>query len=260
MDIAGDFSVLLGSYGTFYLQGIAATILLSIVGTFGGLALGIFLAFGKKLQPKGKRVSVQLWQWPIKVFCQAYSIILRGTPMMVQAILFKYGTQMLGVKWTEILQGVPVFNGWMVAGLIVITLNTTAYMGEIIQAGLNGVDKGQVEGARSLGMNDLQILFHVTLPQAIRNSIPTIGNEWIVNIKDSSVLNVISVAELYFMGNSAASKGYRYFASYLIIALIYLTLTLIATGILKMVEFKMDGKKSKFRFINVLFHYKTKEA
>jgi putative lysine transport system permease protein len=134
-----------------------------------------------------------------KDFCHGYSILIRGTPMMVQAMIFKYGCQALGVNWNSIAQGVEVFDGWFYAGIIVITFNTAAYMAEIVNSGLNGIDKGQIEGAASLGLSPFQTLMKVSLPQAIRNSIPTIGNEWIVNIKDSSVLNVIGVSELYFM-------------------------------------------------------------
>ena len=105
-------------------------------------------------------------------------------------------------------------------------------------------------------MTDMQTLFNITLPQAIRNSIPTIGNEWIVNIKDSSVLNVIAVSELYWQASSAASKNYQYMATYIIIAVIYLLLTLVATFILKFIAFKLDGNKIKTVFSNFLFHFK----
>jgi putative lysine transport system permease protein len=176
-----------------------------------------------------------------------YSAIVRGTPMMVQALLFKYGCMMMGVNWNNILPGIDVFNGWMVAGLIVITLNTAAYMGEVVLSGLNGVDKGQSEGARSLGLSSSQTLWSVVLPQALRNAIPTIGNEWIVNIKDSSVLNVIGVAELYFAAYNAANDSYAFMASYLIIAIIYFILTLLSNLVLKIVGVKLEGKRL-FRF------------
>lgn len=251
-----DISSLLSKYGSFYLNGTLATIVLSLVGTFGGLFLGIFLAFGKTLNTKDCLWYHKLYKCPIKWLCNLYSLVIRGTPMMVQAMLFKYGSQMIGINWNDILKGVNTWNGWLIAGLIVITLNTAAYMGEIVISGLNGVDKGQVEGAKALGMTDMQTLFNITLPQAIRNSIPTIGNEWIVNIKDSSVLNVIAVSELYWQASSAASKNYQYMATYIIIAVIYLLLTLVATFILKFIAFKLDGNKVKTVFSNFLFHFK----
>lgn len=250
-----EIGYLLNNYSRLYWYGIFATIVLSLVGTFGGLFLGVFLAFGKKLD-----TSKKPWLWPIKGLCNIYSVVIRGTPMMVQAMIFKYGCQLLGVNWNNVLPGVNTFNGWLIAGLIVIVLNTTAYMGEIIQAGLNGVDNGQIEGAKSLGMTPMQTLFNVSLPQALRNSIPTIGNEWIVNIKDSSVLNVISVSELFWQANAAASKNYMYMATYVIIACIYLILTLLSTGILKIVELGLDGKLTKFSISSLFFHYRHKEA
>lgn len=249
-----EISKLLEGYFSFYLSGTLATIVLSLVGTFGGLFLGIFLAFGKKLESKGKPWYVRLWQTPVKWICSIYSVVIRGTPMMVQAMLFKYGCQALGLNWNNVLRGVDTWNGWLIAGLIVITLNTAAYMGEIIQSGLNGVDKGQLEGARSLGLSEVQTLFHVLLPQALRNAIPTIGNEWVVNIKDSSVLNVISVSELFLEAQAAASRNYFYMGTYFIIAVIYLVLTLIATGILKLVEFRLDGRKIRFSLKDLFFH------
>lgn len=246
-----QFQELLDQYGSFYLNGALATIVLSIVGTFGGLFFGIFLAFGKSLHVKNDPWYKKIWKYPIKGLCQVYSAVIRGTPMMVQAMIFKYGCQFLfNLNWEKILPEVNTWNGWMIAGLIVITLNTTAYMGEIVQAGLNGVDKGQIEGAKSLGMNDLQILWYITLPQAIKNAIPTIGNEWIVNIKDSSVLNVIGVTELYWYATRAASSNFYYIATYLIIAVIYLCMTLAVAGILKYIAFKMSGKKF------TMFHFK----
>ena len=253
MDLFGDISYLLSNYFNFYLIGLASTCILSIIGTVFGLGFGMFLGLGKnmKISYRDKWYN-KLYKYPIIWICNIYSTVIRGTPMIVQALIFKYGCQALGVNWNLILPGVPVLDGWLIAGLIVITLNTTAYMGEIVRAGLNGVDAGEIEGARSLGMSSFQTMVTVALPQAIRNSLPTIGNEWIVNIKDSSVLNVIGLTELFFQANAAASKNYKYMATYIIVASIYLILTLAATGILKLVERKMDGKKFKFSF----FHFR----
>jgi ABC-type amino acid transport system permease subunit len=99
----------------------------------------------------------------IKGISHGYSILIRGTPMMVQAMIFKYGCQALGVNWNSIAQGVQVFDGWFYAGIIVITFNTAAYMGEIVNSGLNGIDKGQLEGAASLGLSPFQTLMKVSL-------------------------------------------------------------------------------------------------
>lgn len=243
MNFFEDVGYLLNNYWSIYLSGFASTLILSVFGTVVGLIIGIFLAFGRNIPVLG---------W----FCKGYSVIIRGTPMMVQALIFKYFCQIvLKINFNNILPTLNVFNGWLIAGLFVITFNTAAYMCEIVRSGLNGVDNGQIEGARSLGMTNFQTLIHVTLPQALRNSLPTIGNEWIVNIKDSSVLNIIGVTELFFQAEASASDNYKYIAAYLLVALIYLVMTLGATGLLKLAELKMDGKKIKFS----LFHFRNKE-
>lgn len=249
-----DIGYLLSHYGMSFLLGSLSTIILSIIGTFGGLLLGILLAFGERVSvKKSDRFLAKAWRYTVIYLCRGYSVLIRGTPMMVQAMIFKYGCQALGVNWNSIASGIEVFDGWFFAGMIVITFNTAAYMGEIIKSGLNAVDRGQLEGAASLGLSPWQTLFHVTLPQAIRNSIPTIGNEWVVNIKDSSVLNVIGVSELYFMSGQAANKNYMFMASYLIIAAIYLVLTLCTSLLLRFAEKKMDANEPVFPF----FHYRT---
>ena len=229
------------------IAGILSTLILSIVGTGVGLILGIFIAYGKNLtiRPNTNKF-VAFWIHVLRGFCTVYSVVLRGTPMMVQALIFKYGCAALGLNWDNIrFSGAinNVLNGWFLAGLIVITFNTAAYMAEIVQSGLNGVDKGQVEGARSLGMKSSQTSISIILPQAIRNALPTIGNELIVNIKDSSVLNVIATTELYYRIGKISVRTYAYLEGYALLAIIYLIMTLLAAFVLKLIEKKLDGQK-----------------
>ena len=227
--------------------GILSTLILSIFGTVVGLILGVFIAYGKnmKIRPTTNKF-VAFWIHIIRGFCTIYSVVLRGTPMMVQALIFKYGCAALGLNWDNIrFNGAinNVLNGWFLAGLVVITFNTAAYMAEIVQSGLNGVDKGQVEGARSLGMKSSETSVFVILPQAIRNALPTIGNELIVNIKDSSVLNVIATTELYYRIGKISVRTYAYLEGYALLAVIYLLMTLLAAFVLKLIEKKLDGQK-----------------
>lgn len=244
-------------YVNWLFEGLAGTIVLSIVGTFLGLFLGIFLALGKNVTiSKQDSTLMKIVKVPIKGLCNLYSVIIRGTPMMVQALVFQFVCQLCSLNWNTVLTDVAIFNGWFIAGCIIITFNTAAYMSEIIQSGLNGIDRGQREGALSLGFSQNRSLLLVELPQAIKNSIPTIGNEWIVNIKDSSVLNVISVTELFFMAKTIAGATYIYLTTYLIIAAMYLCLTMIATLILKLVSMKLSGKKMTLSIKNFLFHFK----
>ena len=227
--------------------GILSTLILSIFGTGVGLILGIFIAYGKNWRARANTNKfVAFWIGVVRWFCTGYSVVLRGTPMMVQALIFKYGCAALGLNWDNIrFVGAinNVLNGWFLAGLIVITLNTAAYMAEIVQSGLNGVDKGQIEGARSLGMKSSETSIFVILPQAIRNALPTIGNELIVNIKDSSVLNVIATTELYYRIGKISVRTYAYLEGYALLAIIYLIMTLLAALVLKLIEMKLDGKK-----------------
>ena len=154
--------------------------------------------------------------------------------MIVQAMVIYYGAlQYLGLDMPR-----------LVAAIFIVSINTGAYMAEIIRGGIISIDKGQTEAAHSIGLTHWQTMVSVVLPQAIRNIMPSIGNEFVVNIKDSSVLNVISVTELFFQAKSATGAYFRYFETYFIIALIYLTLTFSVTRILRLIEKKMDGPEN----------------
>ena len=232
------------------IAGLVTTLLLALIGTIVGLILGIFLAYGKNITINEKDQGInKILKIILLYFCKIYSAVLRGTPMMVQALIFKYFCQGLGLNWELVKfpsEVSNILNGWLIAGLIVITLNTTAYMGEIIRSGLNGVDSGQTEGALSLGMSKTQASILIILPQAIRNALPTIGNELIVNIKDSSVLNIIAVAELFYRFKEIATTNYAFLECYLLIAVIYLILTVISSLVIKLIEKKLDGEKIQF--------------
>lgn len=240
------FSIMISESSLIW-AGIATTLLLSFIGTFVGLILGIPLAYGKLLKHKTYESKfTRFIKIIVRGFCNIYSTVLRGTPMMVQALIFKFGCQSLGLNWGNILfppEIRDVFNGWFFAGLIVITLNTAAYMGEVVISGLNGVDQGQYEGAKSLGLSDFKISMNIILPQALRNSLPTIGNELIVNIKDSSVLNVIAVSELFYRLQDIATGTYAVVETYVLLAFIYLIMTALVSLGLKLIEKLLDGEK-----------------
>lgn len=243
-DIIGD---IFANWGDLILAGVLSTLILAFGGTIVGLLLGVPLAYGKTIIIKRYDIKIiKALKYFLKGFCNVYSTVLRGTPMMVQALIFKYGCQALGLNWGNIIfpgQINTVLNGWFIAGFIVITFNTAAYMGEVVISGINGVDTGQLEAAKSLGISSKKASFSIILPQAIRNSLPTIGNELIINIKDSSVLNVIAVTELYYRLISIASSTYAFLEVYLILAVIYLVMTILTGFLLKLVEKKLDGQK-----------------
>ncbi len=160
-------------------------------------------------------------------FANIYITVVRGTPMIVQAIIVYYGLSPYLNKavWT------PLF-----AGLFIIVFNTAAYITEILRSGINGIDNGQYEASRSLGFNHFQTNLYIIYPQAIKNSLPAIANEFIVNLKDSSVLFAIGIMDLYNAGNAASSANYRKVEAFIIVALIYLILTLLTSKLISYLE------------------------
>ena len=191
----GWVGYLIKQYGSLFLRGTGNTLLIAIVGTILGFLLGLLVAILRTVD-LGHRAPI--WKVvPLKVLhgiLSVYIEVFRGTPMIVQAMVIYYGT-------------LQVFNLNMprlFAAIFVISINTGAYMAEIIRGGIISIDKGQTEAAHSIGLTHWQTMVSVVLPQAIRNIMPSIGNEFVINIKDSSVLNVISVTELFFQAKSAA--------------------------------------------------------
>lgn len=215
------------------------TLLLAILGTIFGLIIGIFVGQLRAMKiEEHDHLAIKILKKIGSFLSWAYVTFFRGTPMMVQAmILFN-----VFPIWTNIsANGDPgrIFNGYVICALIIISINTGAYMTEIVKSGMNGVDNGQTEAARSLGLSKSQTLWGITLPQAIKNCLPTIGNEYIVNVKDSSVLNVIGLRELYGAISTITTRNYYIVAGYAILAVIYLVLTSLAALGLKLLENKL---------------------
>lgn len=221
---------------TYYLsilKGVGYTILVAIVGTVAGLFIGLLIGMYRTLDaPKNKVLAV------LKkigdVILSAYIEVFRGTPMMVQAMVIFWGSALINDGNTM---------NVTVAGLIIVSINTGAYMAEIVRGGIISIDKGQFEGAQAIGMTHSQTMWNVVLPQVLRNIMPSVANEFVINIKDTSVLNVIGFTELFFYGKSIALNTYAIFETYLVVAVIYFILTFTITRILRLVEKKMDGKK-----------------
>lgn len=230
----GWVAFLLEKYWPLFLQGTGVTMLVAIVGTIIGFFIGLGVALLRTI-PEQKSPIANVLIKIVRGLMAAYVEIFRGTPMIVQAMVMYYGFL------SQMLTGVSSLWKGIIAAVIVISINTGAYMAEIIRGGIISVDNGQTEGAMSVGMTHWQIMINVVFPQAIRNIMPSIGNEFVVNIKDSSVLNVISVAELYFVTKSAAGTYLRYFEAFFIVAVIYFVLTFAVTRILRVVEKRMDG-------------------
>lgn len=220
------------TYFPLFLSGIQSTLILAFSGTILGLIIGLFIG-GLRAVKIEKRDSTltKLGKRCIWLITTFYIEVFRGTPMMVQGAFIYYGLKGI-LDWSP-----------MIAGIFVITINTGAYMAEIMRAGIQSVDDGQTEAARSLGMNSFQTMTSIVLPQAIRNSFPSIGNEFVTNIKDSSVLNIIAVTELFYQAKSVAGSLYAFVPTYFVVALVYLCLTFPTTRILDYIEKRMNRNK-----------------
>lgn len=221
-------------YHQMIFKGIGYTMLVSIIGTIIGLIIGLLIGVFRTMPtPKNKflRVLKKAADWILS----AYVEIFRGTPMMVQAMVIFWGFALIN-------NGVTL--NVVFAGLFIVSINTGAYMAEIVRGGIISVSKGQFEGAHAIGMTHAQTMFYVVIPQVLRNILPSVANEFVINIKDTSVLNVIGFTELYFVAYTINSINYQTFATYLLVAIIYFVLTFTITRILRLIEKKMDGKKN----------------
>ena len=218
-------------YWPMFWAGIKTTLLLSITGTVIGLLIGLVVGSVRsvcsKSESRDSGVAKAVKKIVYFITC-VYVEFFRGTPMMVQAVFLYYGLK-------------PVFN-WdtTVAGICIISINTGAYMAEILRSGLQSVDVGQTEAARSIGMTPAQTMFHVVLPQGVKNAFPAIGNEFVVNIKDSSVLSVIGCMDLMYATTSVSGIYFKSLECYCIAAVFYLIMTYFSSLLMKAISRKLD--------------------
>lgn len=221
-------------YSSLFWRGMAITLLISLVGTIVGFVIGLLVQLIRTI-PSGPTYSGgrNFFVHLLYALCTIYVEVFRGTPMMVQAMLIYYGSKMF-------------FNidmNAMFAAFLIVSINTGAYLAETIRGGMDSVSEGQLEAAKAIGLTHSQTTFDVVLPQAIRAILPSIGNELIVNVKDTSVLNVISVTELFFLTKGVAGSTLKTFQAYFIAAVIYLVLTLILSRLLKILSRRLNPDK-----------------
>jgi putative lysine transport system permease protein len=224
---------LISEYWLQFLNGVKNTLIMAITGTLIGFLIGLIIAIIRTI-PVAENASKfkKGFFKGVNVLLSAYVEIIRGTPMLVQALIIHYSLF------------VPLKVPSLISAIIIISFNTGAYMAEIVRGGIISIDKGQFEGAHSVGMSHFQTMYHVILPQAIRNIMPSIGNEFVVNIKDSSVLSVIAITELMFIAKQAGGAYAKFVPSYVICAIIYFILTFSVTRLLRYLEKKLDGGKN----------------
>ena len=233
-DFWGRVVYLLQQYGPSFLRGAGTTMLIAVIST----AVGCLIGFGVGIvqtTPADKAHPVKyILMKLVRFLLDAYVEIFRGTPMMVQAMFIYYGLA-------------QIFNihlGTMEAALFIVSINTGAYMAETVRGGILSIDPGQTEGAKAIGMTHVQTMNAVILPQALRNIMPQIGNNLIINIKDTCVLSVIGTVELFFATKSVAGAMYTYFEAFTITMVIYFVLTFSCSRLLRLWESKMDGPDS----------------
>lgn len=236
-----DIGKLWETYSGAYFTGIRNTLVLAVVATLIGCVIGLLCGILNTIpytrqDPPVKRFFLKLLRALIRIYVEVF----RGTPMVLQAVFIFYGLP----YFTDGAVAFKGMGGIWVAAIIVVSINTGAYMAESVRGGIISIDPGQTEGAKAIGMNHWQTMLHVILPQALRNIIPQIGNNFIINIKDTSVLSVISITDLFFVHKSVVGALYTYFESAAIVMVIYLTMTLFASYLLRLWEKALDGPQN----------------
>ena len=222
-------------YGSQYLGGMWSTLYLAVLGTAAGCLIGFICGILQTIPVSKtdniiKRVVMKL----VRVIIRVYVEVFRGTPMILQAVFIYYGLPYFtgnAVHWESI----------TAAALVTVSINTGAYMAESVRGGFLSIDRGQTEGAKAIGMNHFQTMLFVIIPQALRVLLPQIGNNLIINIKDTSVMFIIGFGELFSVHRAAVGATYLYFPSAAIEMAAYLTMTLVASVLLRLLEKRMDG-------------------
>ena len=234
MEFFKDVIDILVKYYPQLLKGVGNTLLISLIGTVAGLIIGLLTGI-IRTAPKSKNPVIKALHKIANAIIAVYVEIFRGTPMMVQAMVIYWGYAF--ATGGNTLPLIP-------SGLIIVSINTGAYMAEIVRGGIISIDRGQFEGAMSIGMTHSQTMLKVIIPQVMRNILPSISNEFVINIKDTSVLNVIGVTELYYFAGIIKRQTFETFQTYLIVCVLYFILTFTITRLLRLVEKKLAGKEN----------------
>ena len=230
-------------YSGFFIEGVENTLILSFFTVLFGTILGTLMAMARmsKFAPFSKFASLRKFM-PLRWLATASIEFFRGTPLMVQLMFIFYGLPMIGVTFPTV-SFIPDFDRFA-AGVVAMSLNSCAYVAEVIRSGIQAVDKGQMEAARSLGFHHKQAMTLVILPQAVRNILPALGNEFVTIIKESSIVSVIGIADLMYRTKGVIAKTYNSLECLAIAALIYFVLTFVGGRLIALMERKMaHGRK-----------------
>ncbi len=216
------------------LTGVGNTLLIALTSTAAGLALGLLTGV-VRTAPMSKNPVLRALHKLLNAIIAIYVEIFRGTPMMVQSMVIYWGYAF--ATGGDTLPLIP-------SGILIVSINTGAYMAEIVRGGIISIDRGQFEGAMSIGMTHAQTMFKVIIPQVMRNILPSVSNEFVINIKDTSVLNVIGVTELYYFAGIIKRQNFQTFQTYLVVCILYFILTFTVTRLLRWAERKLDGNEN----------------
>ena len=236
-----DVGLLWSKYHVMYLNGVKNTLILALVATAIGFLIGMVCGILNTIpytdrDPAPKRIALKLLRALIRIYVEVF----RGTPMVLQAVFIFYGLP----YFTDKALAFTGNSGIWLCSILVVSINTGAYMAESVRGGIISVDPGQTEGAKAIGMTHVQTMVSVIMPQALRNIIPQIGNNFIINLKDSSVMFIISFTEFFAAHRYIVGVNNMYFPSAAIEMLCYLTMTLAASFLLRLLERAMDGADS----------------
>ncbi len=236
-----DITQLLAEDYMRYLTGVWNTVLLAVIATAAGCIIGFICGVLQTIpQSKSDSPVKKVILTVVKAIVRVYVEVFRGTPMILQAVFIFYGLP----YFTQNLESGPVILNEILAAYIVVSINTGAYMAETVRGGILSIDPGQTEGAKAIGMNHVQTMINVIIPQALRNIMPQIGNNLIINIKDTSVMFIIGYTELFAVHKGIVGANYLYFPSATITMVMYLIITVVCSVILRFTEKKMDGAEN----------------
>ncbi len=238
LELLQDMARLWAKYYPMYLRGIGSTLVLALVATLIGCVIGFVCGVLNTIPYTLKdSVAKQFFLKLIRGLVRVYVEVFRGTPMVLQAVFIYYGLPYFTNNAVR-------FESVWLAAIIIVSINTGAYMAESVRGGIISIDIGQTEGAKAIGMTHVQTMTKVILPQALRNIMPQIGNNFIINVKDTSVMFIISFTEFFAAHRYIVGVNNMYFPSATIEMIGYLALTLIASFLLRWVEKRMDGADS----------------
>lgn len=214
-------------YQNYFIEGTKITLLLAFFTVLLGIVIGMFVALMRLSNFK-----------ILKFLAAAYTEIIRGTPVMLQVMIIFYALPLIGIKFPDI-SFIPNFPRFA-AGITALSINSGAYVSEVIRSGIQAVDYGQMEAARSIGMKRGMAMRYIVIPQAIRNILPALGNEFITVVKESSIVSIIGIGELIFRTGDVRSITFLTFEPYVIAGIIYFMITFTLSKLLGIAERRMS--------------------